>query len=331
MSDESYPTSGTTLPDMEDINRDNTLSETESYYQYHISLRPEDMVVGENFIVDELEYTATFANGEKSPVKWYQFKIPITDYERRVGSIRDFKSIRFLRMFARNFDEEVIMRFARLELVRSEWRKYNLTFFEGGERITVPEEDDGTFEISSVSIEENAGKEPVNYVLPPGFDRVIDPANPQLRQLNEQSMVLRVRDLADGDARATYKNVTLDMRQYRRLKMEVHAEALIGEPLQDDEVTVFVRLGSDYRSNFYEYEIPVKLTPYGRYSNSSEEQREVVWPELNKIDIDLSQLLDAKQARDAAMRQAGSAVSEADIFSVQSGNPCLCQRQSQPQ
>ena len=319
MSNESYPTSGSTLPDMEDINRDNTLSETESYYQYHVSLRPADMVVGRNFIVDELEYNATFANGEKSPVKWYQFKIPITDYERIVGSIRDFKSIRFLRMYMRNFDEQVIMRFARLELVRSEWRKYNLTFFEGGERITVPEEDDGTFEISSVSIEENAGKEPVNYVLPPGFDRVIDPANPQLRQLNEQSMVLRVRELSDGDARATYKNVTLDMRQYRRLKMEVHAEALIGEPLHDDEVTVFVRLGSDYRSNFYEYEIPVKLTPYGRYNNDSEEQRAVVWPELNKIDIDLSQLLDAKQSRDAAMRVPGSAVSEADIWSVQDG------------
>jgi cell surface protein SprA len=331
MSSETYPTSGSTLPDMEDINRDNTLSETESYYQYHVSLRPEDMAVGKNFIVDEIEYTATFANGEKSPVKWYQFKIPITDYERIVGTIRDFKSIRFLRMFMRNFDEQVIMRFARLELVRSEWRKYNLTFFEGGERITIPEEDDGTFEISSVSIEENAGKEPVNYVLPPGFTRVIDPANPQLRQLNEQSMVLRVRDLADGDARATYKNVTLDMRQYRRLKMEVHAEALIGQPLQDDEVTVFIRLGSDYKNNFYEYEIPVKLTPYGRYSNDSEEQRAIVWPEANRIDIDLSQLLDAKQERDAAMRAAGSTLSEADIYSKYvnnarisvSGNPNL--------
>ncbi len=331
MSDESYPTSGSTLPDMEDANRDNTLSETESYYQYHVSLRPEDMVVGRNFIVDAIEYTATFANGEKSPVTWYQFKIPVTDYERVIGSMRDFKSIRFLRMFMRDFDEDVIMRFARLELVRSEWRKYNLTFFEGGERITIPEEEDGTFEISSVSIEENAGKEPVNYVLPPGFDRVIDPANPQLTQLNEQSMVLRVRELADGDARATYKDVTLDMRQYRKLKMEVHAEALIGQPLVADEVTVFVRLGSDHKNNFYEYEVPLKLTPYGRYSNESEEDRAIVWPEENKVEIDLSKLLDAKQARDDAMRANGSTLSEGDIYSIYvdgarisvSGNPNL--------
>ncbi len=194
-SPESYPTSGSTLPDMEDINRDNTLNETESYYQYRVSLRPQDMVVGSNYIVDEIEYNATLANGQKSKVKWYQFKVPITDYERIVGPIQDFKSIRFMRMFMKNFDEEVVLRFAKLDLVRAEWRKYNISIIEGGERVTVPEPEDPTFEISSVSIEENAGKEPVNYVLPPGFDRIVDPQNPQLRQLNEQSMVLRVSNL----------------------------------------------------------------------------------------------------------------------------------------
>ncbi|NMC39699.1 MAG: cell surface protein SprA, partial [Bacteroidales bacterium] len=126
MSPENYPTTGSTLPDMEDINRDNTLSETESYYQYRVSLRPEDMKVGSNFIVDEIEYTATFANGQKSKVKWYQFKIPVTEYEKVIGAIRDFKSIRFMRMFMRGFEEPVIMRFAKLDLVRAEWRKYNI-------------------------------------------------------------------------------------------------------------------------------------------------------------------------------------------------------------
>jgi len=184
-------------------------------------------------------------------VKWFQFKIPVTEYQRRVGVISDFKSIRFMRIFLKNFSDPVIMRFAELNLVRAEWRKYNITFMEGGERITIPEPEDGTFEISSVSIEENAGKKPVNYVLPPGFNRVVDPQNPQLRQLDEQSMVLKVLDLADGDARAAYRNVNLDFRQYRRLRMEMHAEALIGQPLYDGEITAFVRLGSDYKSNFY--------------------------------------------------------------------------------
>lgn len=320
MSQESYPTTGSTMPDMEDINRDNTLSETESYYQYRVSLRPEDMMVGRNYIVDEIEYNATFANGTKSKVKWYQFKVPITDYERIVGPIRDFKSIRFIRMFLREFDDEVVLRFARLDLVRAEWRKYNISFLEGGERITTPDPADGSFDISSVSIEENAGKEPVNYVLPPGFDRVVDPQNPQLRQLNEQSMVLKVQNLEDGDARAAFKNVSLDIRQYRRLRMEVHGEALIGEPLMDGELTVFVRIGSDYKGNFYEYEIPLKLTPPGRYSNDSESQRAIVWPEDNSFNIPLSLFQEAKQARNRELQQPGSNLSVSDVFVFPAAN-----------
>jgi cell surface protein SprA len=331
MSKESYPTSGSTLPDMEDINRDNTLSETESYYQYRISMRPADMKVGRNYIVDEIESDVTFPNSLKSKVKWYQFKIPITEYEKVVGPIRDFKSIRFMRMFLKNFSQPVIMRFAKLDLVRAEWRKYNISFMEGGERVSVPEATDGTFEISSVSIEENSGKEPVNYVLPPGFDRITDPQNPQLRQLNEQAMVLKVMNLEDGDARAAFRNVNLDIRQYRRLRMEVHGEALMGQPLQNDELTVFVRIGSDYKGNFYEYEIPLKLTPPGKYENSSDESRAIVWPTENSINIDLSLLQQAKQERNRQMQLPGSSLSVTDVFVYKnenarisiSGNPNL--------
>ena len=318
MSGESYPTTGSTLPDMEDINRDNTLSETESYYQYKISMRPENLKVGSNFIVDEIEYEATMATG-KSKVKWYQFKIPITDYQKVVGPIKDFKSIRFMRMFLRDFKEPVIMRFARLDLVRAEWRKYNISFMEGGERVNIPESTDGTFEISSVSIEENSGKVPVNYVLPPGFDRVTDPQNPQLRQLNEQSMVLRVQNLEDGDARAAFRNVNLDIRQYRKLRMEVHAEAMIGHTLQDNELTAFIRIGSDYKGNFYEYEIPLKLTQPRHYENKSDGDRAIVWPVENSFDIDLSVLQEAKQERNREMQKPGSSLSVSDVFVYQQG------------
>ena len=321
MSNESYPTSGSTLPDMEDINRDNTLSETESYYQYKVSMRPGDLKVGSNYVVDEIESDEiTFPNGTKSRVTWYQFKVPISDYQKVIGPIKDFKSIRFMRMFMKGFSRPTIMRFAELDLVRAEWRKYNISFLEGGERVTVPESTDGTFDISSVSIEENAGKEPVNYVLPPGFDRVTDPQNPQLRQLNEQSMVLKVQNLEDGDARAAFKNMNLDIRQYRNLRMEVHAEAIVGQPLQDNELTAFVRLGSDYKGNFYEYEIPLKLTPPGHYDNDVDEQREKVWPKENSINIDLSQLQEVKQARNKAMQEPGSSLSVSDVFVYNTGS-----------
>jgi cell surface protein SprA len=323
MSTESYPTSGSTLPDMEDINRDNTLSETESYYQYKISLRPGDIRVGSNYVVDEIESEATLANGNKTRVKWYQFKIPVTEYQKVVGPIRDFKSIRFMRMFLKDFRDPIVLRFAKLDLVRAEWRKYNINFMEGSERVSVPEAMDGTFEISSVSIEENSGKQPVNYVLPPGFNRITDPQNPQLRQLNEQSMVLRVLNLEDGDARAAFRNVNLDIRQYRRLRMEVHAEAIPGQILQNNELTAFIRIGSDYKGNFYEYEIPLKLTPPAPakgYQNSSDEDRTIVWPEDNRFDIDLSLLQEAKQARNKQMQEPGSSLSVTDVFVYQNGN-----------
>ncbi len=315
MSSESYPTSGSTLPDMEDINRDNTLSETESYYQYKVSMRPADLKVGSNYIVDEIEAAATFADNTESKVKWYQFKIPVTEYQKTVGVISDFKSIRFLRVFMKDFNKPAIMRFAELNLVRAEWRKYNISFTEGGERITIPEATDGSFEIGSVSIEENGSKQPVNYVLPPGFDRIVDPQNPQLRQLDEQSMVLKIQDLTDGDARAAYKNVNLDMRQYRRLKMEVHAEALIGKPLYDNELTAFIRLGTDYKSNFYEYEVPLKLTPPSdKYDDDSETDRAIVWPSDNSFNINLSVLQDAKKARNSKMSETGASLSITDVF-----------------
>ena len=315
-SPESYPTSGSTLPDVEDINRDNTLSETESYYQYKVNLRPDNMKVGQNYISDVVTATVTFANGQQSSVNWYQFKIPLSDFQNRIGTIQDFKSIRFMRIFMRGFRKPVVLRFAELELVRGEWRKYDFSLLQGGERITTPQPSGGFFEISAVNIEENASKEPVNYVLPPGFSREIDPTNPQLQQLNEQSMLLYVKDLEDGDAKAAFKNVSFDIRKYKKLKMEVHAEALPEESLQDNELSVFIRLGTDYRNNYYEYEIPLKITPPGRYNDDSENDRRIVWPEENRIEIDLKIFTDLKQARNDAMRRAGSNIRPTDIFSI---------------
>lgn len=318
---EPYPTTGKNSPDVEDINRDNTLSEGESYYQYKISLRPEHLEeVGDNYITDIVDYNATFENGEKSKVRWLQFKIPLEEFERAVGNIQDFKSIRFMRMFLHGAKRDVFLRFATLDLVRSEWRKYNLPLYETIEQVTGNTED-GKLDISAVNIEENANKKPVNYVLPPGFDREIDPSNPQIRQLNEQSMVLKVTNLEDGDARAAYKNTSLDMRQYKKLKMEIHAEELIDDPtLEDGDLTVFVRLGSDYVNNFYEYEVPLKLTPPGKYNNGNDEHRLTVWPEENRIDIDLNLFTDAKLARNDDRRRTGSNVSFNTVYEYMDGD-----------
>ena len=318
-SPESFPTSATTLPNTEDLNRDNTLNKSESYYQYRVSIRPEDLRVGHNYVVDSIRTSVKFPNGEQSSVNWYQFKIPLSDYERIVGPIQDFKSIRFMRMFLSDFDDPVVMRFAQLDLVRSDWRQYNLSLLEGQEGLAYPEPSPGSFDISAVNIEENASKTPVNYVLPPGIDRVIDPTNPQLQQLNEQSMVLKVERLEDGDARAAFKNLNLDIRQYKKIQMEVHAAALTGDQLNDGELTMFIRLGTDYRNNYYEYEIPLKVTPPGRYDNNREDDRVIVWPEENRLEIELDIFQNLKQARNMAMKTAGSNITISTVFTQMDG------------
>ena len=244
---EDYPTAGQIQPNGEDINNDYTLNENETYYQYRISLRPQDLEVGYNFITDKVTYNARLENGERSEVSWYQFKVPIDEYEKVVGNIQDFKSIRFMRMFMKGFRDTTILRFATLELVRGEWRRYNRVLIQGQEGMPENDLPTGAFEVSAVNIEENYTRVPVNYVLPPGVDRVIDPTQPQMTELNEQAMELKVVNLADGDARAVFRNVTLDIRQYRRMMMDIHAEAIPEYPLRDEELNLFVRLGTDYK------------------------------------------------------------------------------------
>ncbi len=306
---ESYPTSYTLTPDIEDINNDNTLSESESYYQYHIHLSPEEMQVGKNYITNIVTDTRPRKDKVTSTVRWYQFKVPIYEPEAKVGNIQDFKSIRFMRMFLRNFNDTTILRFGTLDLVRGEWRKYQSVLLEGSEEQTYPQIGTEVFDISAVNIEENSSKTPVNYVLPPGVTRIIDPFNPaQSTQLNEQSISLKVCELEDGHGMAAYKNVELDVRQYKKLQMYIHVEAVDDErTLQNGELTAFIRLGSDYKQNYYEYEIPLETTPFitkaNFYNNNSEFDRQKVWPDSNRLDLDFEILQQVKQARNLAMRQ----------------------------
>ncbi|NCB06641.1 MAG: cell surface protein SprA, partial [Bacteroidia bacterium] len=309
MKIESYPTSASTIPDIEDINNDNTLNEYERYYQYKVSIRKNDMQLGQNYINDVKTSRVQLKNGQIGEVKWYQFKIPVHNPDQTIGNIHDFTSIRFMRMFLKEFKDPVILRFATLDLVRADWRVYTKNTEE---ELTVSPNAD--FDISAVSIEENGSRNPVNYILPPGIDRVIDPANPQLRQLNEQSMVLKVTDLEQGDARAAYKSIYMDFRRYQRLKLEVHAEEMDGFPLEDEELSFFIRLGSDYNYNYYEYEVPLKLTPKGRYNGNMEADRYIVWPDENRINIPLELFTNAKLNRNDQIRKAGSTLSLQDVY-----------------
>lgn len=297
--DAAYSTAARTTPDVEDIDSDNTLNENETYYQYKVKLRPENMQVGQNYIVDKREVSVSLRNGQTGNVTWYQFKIPISNYQTRVGNIQGFNNIRFMRMFMTDFEQPTFLRFATLQLVRSEWRTYTQDIKAGGATTG-----SGTIEISTVNIEENADRQPVSYVLPPGVSRMLDPSQPQLRQQNEQAISLKIDNLDAGDSRAIYKNIIYDLRRYKRLQMFVHAEATTDDQtnLEDDDLAIFMRIGSDYRNNFYEYEIPLKLTPSGRYSTHSPADQEAVWRPDNMFDFTLSSFTNLKLQRNAEKR-----------------------------
>ncbi len=308
--DPLYQSSKST-PDVEDINQDNTLNEYERYFQYKISIRPEDLVVGKNYITDKQVSIVPTVDGKDPEVEWYQFKIPLSDFERKVGTINDFSTIRFMRMFMTGFKAVTHLRFATLELVRGEWRGYDFNLNNRGD---APAE--GQLDISVVNIEENAEREPVNYVLPPGVNRITDPGQSQIVQLNEQSMSLKVTDLNAGDARGVYRNTMLDLRNYKRMQMWIHAEALIDNitDLKSGELSLFVRLGSDVKSNYYEYEIPLSLTPPGKYYDFPGSDREIVWPLSNYLNFNLQSLVNLKKQRNTAKRNEESGVGFATLY-----------------
>ncbi len=300
---ESYDTSYKTGPDVEDINQDFTLNEYERYYQYRVRISDDELQAynrgtksDDSYIVDHRDYNAKLRNGDSATVRWYQFRIPLAEYKERVGSINDFTSIRYMRMFLTGFEKPIVLRFGSLDLVRGEWRQYKQSLQ------TAVGAETGVMEMSAVNIEENTDRQPVAYTLPPGISRATDPSQPQLVENNEQSLCLVVKNLSQGESKAVYKNTNLDLRQYKRLQMFVHANHLLPNStnLEDNQLAVFIRLGSDYKSNYYEYEIPLKLTPEGHYSWNVLSDRPKVWPAENMLDISLDLLTKLKKARNKA-------------------------------
>ncbi|MBE9663466.1 cell surface protein SprA [Mucilaginibacter myungsuensis] len=291
------PTSASTsLPDGEDINRDNNMNQADEYFQYRVSVRPGDLAVGTNNIVDKVTANVRLQNGTTTTANWYQFRIPIAGYTAKFGNIQDFKAIRFIRMFTTNFADTAVMRFATLQLVRGEWRNYNA---EGSASKVIadpslinPPVDNSLLNVGTVNIEENGTRNPIPYVVPPGIQRQRDFNNLRTdTRLNEQSLSLSVFNLRDGYSRAAFRTFNNDLRQYKRLQMFIHAE---GQDVRNGEISAFIRLGVDYQDNYYEYEVPLAITPQGSRDPAA------IWPDANAMNIELELLTRAKLARNMA-------------------------------
>ncbi|WP_233525649.1 T9SS outer membrane translocon Sov/SprA [Chitinophaga silvisoli] len=293
-SGSTYSTAATNIPESEDLNFDNTMNETEAYFQYRVHLTP-NMEIGQNYIVDKVSANVSYTNGSTGTETWYQFKIPIEQYNAAIGGIADFKSIQFMRMFLTNFSDSVVLRFGKLQLVRNQWRQYSYELQTGsGDLVTT--DDATTFNTTSVNIEENASRTPINYVLPPGLQResTLSTSNTTLL-MNEQSLSLQLDKLQDGKSRAVYKTLGMDLRRYKKLQMFVHEEAVDDDnSLKDKDLQAVIRIGSDYTENFYEYRIPLTKTAFGSTSQAA------IWPTANNIDITLTDFSTLKQTRNNA-------------------------------
>jgi len=322
-SPEAYSTSATIIPDGEDINRDNTMNDFENYFQYKVVISPQGLQVGTNYIVDKVTTSVQTKDNSVKNISWYQFKIPVNSPNDVVGTGADLKSVNFIRMFMTGFQDTMVLRFAKLELLRGEWRKYEYSLLSPGEYIPV-DPSATPFDVTVVNLEENGDRTPIKYVLPPGIEREVNVGSTNLQELNEQSLSLKVCNLEDGDARAAYKNTMFDVRNYKKVKMYLHAEdGGLSDELLDGEVTAFIRLGSDFTNNFYEYEIPLKVTRFGA-SNPAD-----IWPLDNNMEIDVEALIKGKLTRNNVYSANGNAntvpytFSDGDRKITIVGNPTL--------
>jgi len=281
-SGEDYPTSATNRPDNEDLNLDNTLLRSEEYFEYEVDI---DRNMTSRYITDKV----TVNDNTNGPIDVYQFRIPINDPTvNKVGGIQDFRSIRFMRIYLTGFTEPIVLRLPQLRLVRNQWRKLEKTPFNNS----------GFLNVAAVNYEQNNNKRPVNYILPPGIEREqsLGP-QPDLLQ-NEASLSMVIENLQDNDSKAVYKLLNLDMRRFKQLEMFIHANSLLERSdIQDDQINAFIRIGSDFDENYYEYEMPLKITPAGAYDNNSGSDKLIVWPEANKMQVDLEKLRETKAQR----------------------------------
>ncbi|OWY23068.1 cell surface protein SprA [Sphingobacteriales bacterium UPWRP_1] len=307
-----FTNSGTNFPEMEDLNRDYTMNDSEEYFQYRINLRPADqMVIGQDYLAQYIDAPVRVSGLPDTTVRWYYFRIPITEFTEKVGSV-NLRNIEFMRMFLTDFEQQVTCRFARFNMVRNTWRRYEPLIVEESEYLPNDLDPSSFFNLTSVSIEENSSREPIPYRIPPCINREITAGTTVANLLqNEQAAVLQVGDLQDGYARGIFRNIDMDFRQFRTLKMFVHAESLTTfgtcNPIEDGEMTAFMRIGDDFQNNYYEYEIPLQVTSnenretynalYPNGTDCGDSDRYWIWPEDNEMSIRLQDLVEAKIER----------------------------------
>ncbi len=303
----NFTTASTLYPDAEDLNRDNTLNQTEEYFQYIVDIKPStatEMNIGRNYIVDKKVVQITgLPDGTSRAETWYQFRIPVNEYIKKVGNIPDFKSIRFIRMFLTGFTDSVTLRFAELQLTRNVWRTFKYKIDTSGLYAPVP--NPGTaFTVGAVNIEENDKRSPLPYRTPRDIQRQQTLSSNGVNLLqNEQAMSLQFCNLQQNDARGVFQTFgNRDLRQYKKIAMYIHAEqAVTGPALKNKDLTAVIRVGTDFVNNYYQIRIPLNPTGLGAagMDPNSDAYNDTLWVPGNSLDVDLLNLIKLKQDRNA--------------------------------
>jgi cell surface protein SprA len=288
-SGDQFVSAFTLYPDQEEFNRDNTLNELEEYFQYKVDLKSSELQVGRNFITDIRTVTPSGGTTEK----WYLFRIPVAEYQLKVGNIPDFKSIRFIRMYLNGFEDSVILRFAKLELVRNTWRRFNYELDTTGQYLPIPDNSPTTFNQLAVNIEENSSRNPIVYKTPPGVLRQQQLSNNNVNLLlNEQALSMQICNLKTKESRGVFKTMNLDFRQYGKLELFIHAEAINSSAdVSDNQLYGVIRIGADLINNYYEIKIPLKITPWGTTDERG------IWPLQNELSLTINRLTQLKTQR----------------------------------
>lgn len=281
------------FPDVEDINRDNTMNTIDSYFEYKVPVFPGMSVnnntsnqagINQDYITDVRETTTILANGEQLPVRWVQFRVPLnTSEEFAVGGIADLRSVRFMRMYLTRFQQPIHLRLGSLDLVRGDYLTYKRPILPNG---SDPETNGATtFSVQSVSQEVTT-----QYVSPPGVVREQLVNNNQSIREDEQSLALLINNLEPQDSRGVFKNFRIDMRQYENIEMFLHAQASPppAVQLQDNQMVAFIRMGLDFTNNYYQIEVPLKVSESGDFTPRG------VWPLENDLDLPLDLLQQIK-------------------------------------
>jgi cell surface protein SprA len=330
----TFVSAATQYPDAEDLNRDNTLNQTEEYFQYIVDIKPPtdpNMKIGTNYIVDKKNVIVNLANSTSRQETWYQFRIPIGEYNRKIGNIPDFKSIRFMRMFMTGFEDSVTLRFAELQLTRNVWRTFKYKIDTTGQT-TLLTPSGTNFNVGAVNIEENDKKTPLPYRTPKDIERQQTQSNNGVNLLlNEQSMSMQICNLVKGDARGVFQTFgNRDLRQYRKLSMYIHAEKKNATlNLNNKDLTAVIRIGTDFINNYYEIRIPLNLTPLNLNTDpNSDTYNDSLWNPSNSLDLDLLRLINLKQDRNSSstslQQMFRQSQSNGQVYSIL-GNPNLAE------